>query len=129
VVPKDIKIQATSLTINTIQLGNATATDIQPVTITNNAPKTFPLGLTTITWTATDASGNKANATQTVDVVVRSLPQLTIPQDMLYNATAFETSLNIGQASATGVIDTSPKIINNSTGIFHRKNYHKMGCH
>ena len=36
--------------------------------ITNNAPSSFPIGNTTITWTATDASGNTANCNQTVTV-------------------------------------------------------------
>ena len=33
-------------------------------TITNNAPEIFQIGSTTVTWTATDASGNSATATQ-----------------------------------------------------------------
>jgi len=37
--------------------------------VTNNAPTTFPLGVTVVTWTATDAAGNKNTATQTVTVV------------------------------------------------------------
>ncbi len=43
-VPSNITFEATSLNDNTVPIGNATATDIQPVTITNNASKTFPLG-------------------------------------------------------------------------------------
>src|SRR5438105_8735913 len=39
--PKDITVEATSLTDNTVSLGNATATDIEQVTITNNAPQVF----------------------------------------------------------------------------------------
>jgi len=35
----------------------ATATDIFNVTITNNAPATFPVGVTTVIWMATDAYG------------------------------------------------------------------------
>ncbi|WP_133124143.1 HYR domain-containing protein, partial [Nitrosotalea sinensis] len=57
-VPSNVTFEATSLKDNTVPIGNATATDIQPVTITNNASKTFPLGKTTILWVATDASGN-----------------------------------------------------------------------
>ncbi len=37
--------------------------------VTNDAPPVFPLGETTVTWTATDASGNSATATQKVTVV------------------------------------------------------------
>lgn len=50
-------------------IGTATATDIfTPVTITNNAPATFPVGVTTVTWTATDANDNVSTANQTVTV-------------------------------------------------------------
>lgn len=53
-----------------VQLGFAAATDLvtlNPI-ITNNAPSTFPLGLTTVTWTAKDTSGNTASCTQTVNM-------------------------------------------------------------
>jgi uncharacterized repeat protein (TIGR01451 family) len=36
------------------------------ITTTNNAPAKFPLGTTTVTWTATDAQGNKSTSTQQV---------------------------------------------------------------
>lgn len=65
------------------------------------------------------ASINTATATQVVQVVDRSPPQLTIPKDVVTDATAFETPLVIGQANGTGIIDASPKITSNSTGIFH----------
>ncbi|OWY26051.1 hypothetical protein BVG80_00640, partial [Sphingobacteriales bacterium TSM_CSM] len=35
---------------------------------TNNAPATYPVGTTTVTWTATDAAGNTATCSQTVTV-------------------------------------------------------------
>ena len=35
-------------------------------TVTNDAPASFPLGTTVVTWTATDDSGNSATATTTV---------------------------------------------------------------
>ena len=74
-VPSNITFEVTSLDNNIVPIGNATATDIQPVTITNNAPSAFPLGKTTILWVATDASGNKANATQVVDVIHTTPPK------------------------------------------------------
>jgi len=51
-----------------VNIGQATATDIFAVTISNDAPATFPVGTTTVTWTATDANGNSATATQLVTV-------------------------------------------------------------
>ncbi len=69
-VPPDITISTcTSASVN---IGTATATDANspPVTITNNKPATFPLGTTTVTWTATDARGNKTTGTQRVTAVL-----------------------------------------------------------
>ncbi len=45
-------------------------------TVTNDAPATFPLGQTTVTWTARDAAGNAATDTQLVTVT----PDHTPPQ-------------------------------------------------
>jgi Ca2+-binding RTX toxin-like protein len=60
-----------ALTITTctgVNLGTATAVDAcgGAVTVTNNAPTKFPLGTTTVTWTARDQFGNTATATQLV---------------------------------------------------------------
>ncbi len=43
------------------------AIDLSP-SFSNNAPAGFPVGVTVVTWTATDASGNSASDTQTVTV-------------------------------------------------------------
>jgi gliding motility-associated-like protein len=53
------------------------------LTITNDAPVTFPLGVTTVTWTAIDESSNTASATQIVNVIdiispVASLNNVTV---------------------------------------------------
>jgi hypothetical protein len=62
-----------SMTISTcksVNIGQATATDPCGVTITNNAPTVFPLGTTTVIWTAKDKAGNVATAAQTVTAVL-----------------------------------------------------------
>jgi hypothetical protein len=62
-------------------LGTASATDNcdNDVTITSNAPSSFPLGTTVVEWTATDDSGNSAGCTQIVTVVDASVPEITCP--------------------------------------------------
>ncbi|MGV3594327.1 MAG: LamG-like jellyroll fold domain-containing protein [Sediminibacterium sp.] len=60
-----------NVTVGTaINLGTATASDNCGVpVVTNNAPSTFPVGTTVVTWTATDAAGNTTTANQTVTVL------------------------------------------------------------
>ena len=65
------------------QLGTATATDnAGTVSIARSGVPSgniFPVGTTTITYTATDGSGNSTQATQTVTVVDNTAPSLTAP--------------------------------------------------
>jgi hypothetical protein len=46
---------------------------------TNNAPATFPVGTTTVTWTVTDVNGRTKTATQSVTVVDNQDPSITAP--------------------------------------------------
>jgi hypothetical protein len=63
-----------------VALGQATVSDNCGVaSVTNNAPDTYPLGTTTVTWTVTDNSGNTATATQTVTVTDNEVPTITAP--------------------------------------------------
>ena len=59
-----------------INLGTPTVSDLVDPnpTVSNNAPTAYPIGLTTVTWTARDASGNTASCTQTVTVTVVQYP-------------------------------------------------------
>ena len=47
----------------------------------------YNVGLTTITWTARDAAGNTATATQAITVLDVEAPTLTVPASMRVNAT------------------------------------------
>jgi Ca2+-binding RTX toxin-like protein len=58
----------------TPNIGTAMATDACGVTVTNNAPSTFHVGNTVVTWTARDPSGNTTTATQTVTVTLGDDP-------------------------------------------------------
>jgi len=51
-----------------LNIGTAAATDdcSGTITVTNNAPARFPLGVTVVTWTARDAAGNVETKTTTV---------------------------------------------------------------
>lgn len=60
--------------------GTATASDnCGPVTVTRSpSGNTFPVGTTTITWTAKDGANNTTTATQTVTVVDNTVPVITL---------------------------------------------------
>ncbi|MDP4761501.1 MAG: Ig-like domain-containing protein, partial [Crocinitomicaceae bacterium] len=46
--------------------------------VSNDAPAIFPLGLTTVTWTVVDGSGNTSTATQLVNIVDNILPTINV---------------------------------------------------
>ena len=72
-----------------VALGTPTTADNCSVaSTTNNAPASFPLGNTTVTWTVTDGSGNTATATQVVTVVDNIDPTITAPAAVTVNVDA-----------------------------------------
>jgi hypothetical protein len=87
-------------------LGDANASDNCPagLVVTNNAPSSFPLGMTTVTWTATDAGGSTATATQSVTVVDDTAPTLSCPANITRAANQgsnFVPTAGIGDAVAS----------------------------
>src|SRR5204862_8042392 len=61
-----------------VALGSPTASDnCGAVTVTNNAPTSFPVGTNQVTWTATDSNGNTATCIQTVVVTDTQPPVIT----------------------------------------------------
>jgi len=114
----DLTYEATSLYENTVYLDNPSVSDIQEVTITNNAPEFFPLGETLVTWTATDVVGNTSTTEQKVIVVDTTTPDLTIPEDQIVEATSIEEMLvEIGEAEAYDITGIS-SITNNAPEMF-----------
>ena len=105
--PDDVTIEADGL-LTMIQLGVATATDtVDPMpTITSDAPTSFPVGVTTITYTATDNANNRATDTQKVTVQDTTEPMLILPSDITAEATGVLTSVDIGTATVTDNVDS-----------------------
>ncbi|MGH9909364.1 MAG: HYR domain-containing protein, partial [Nitrososphaerales archaeon] len=119
VAPADVTVEATSLTNNVLSISTATAKDIMGIaSITNDAADTFPFGETIVTWTATDPSGNSATTTQKVTVIDTTGPKLTVPDNVVIDATAIETTVSIGKATASDIIDSNPRITNNASSTF-----------
>ncbi len=72
-------------------LAAASATDGQDgeLEVSNNAPDSFPLGITTVTFSATDACGLTSEATSTVTIqeeAGNTAPQLTTPDPITVTA-------------------------------------------
>lgn len=76
-VPAPITVEQTALAGTPVTVPLPTATDnCTTVTVVSDAPAVFPLGTTTVTFTATDGSGNTAKATTTVTVVDTTPPTI-----------------------------------------------------
>lgn len=73
-LPANMTVEATGA-LTTVDIGMATAEDIFPVTVTNDAPAAFPAGTTNVTWRAVDANGNSATGVQTITVVDTTPPE------------------------------------------------------
>ncbi|QLH04317.1 hypothetical protein C5F49_02530 [Nitrosopumilus oxyclinae] len=89
------------------------AVDSDPI-VTNNEPATYPLGLTSILWTATDFSDNVGEDIQLVTLVDTTAPVLTIPDDVKVPLDGLLTLVDIGTAFAIDAVDSNPLITNDS---------------
>ena len=65
-------------TASGVSLGTpSTADNCAVASVTNNAPATFPVGTTTVTWTVVDVNGNTNTATQSVTVTDTQAPVIS----------------------------------------------------
>ena len=105
--PSDVTFEAAGI-LSLLDLGVATATDTVDAvpTIIIYAPTSFPIGTTTITYIATDDSGNHATDTQRVTVLDTEEPVLVLPSAVSAEATGVLTLVNIGTATVTDNIDS-----------------------
>jgi len=89
VAPENITVNTDlgQCSASNVSLGNNVSfTDNCPGTVvTNNAPSIYPKGMTTVVWTATDASGNTTTISQTVTVVDNEAPHLVCPSNITVN--------------------------------------------
>ena len=70
----------------------------------------FPVGVTKITWTATDGSGNSSSAEQTITVRDVEAPIITVPEDLTRNAastTGAAVPYDVSAIDNVGVVSLS----------------------
>src|SRR3989449_563975 len=89
----------------------ASASDLVDGSITPTcAPSsgsTFAIGVTTVTCSATDAHGNLGSATFTVGVVDTTPPRVTVPSNMVIEATGPTGAIGVFVSTATDLVDGS----------------------
>jgi len=117
--PTDIVAEATGLSSTMVELGEATAHDIMGIaSVTEHPSRFFVLGETTITWIATDTSGNSASATQTVTIVDTTPPSITAPSSITMEATSSDSNIvTLGNPVSSDLVDI-PSISNNAPDLF-----------
>ena len=117
--PSDVVAEATGPSNTMAGLGEAIAYDIIGIASIENQPSMLSIGETTVTWTATDTSGNSASATQIVTIVDTTSPELIIPEDVMISAFTLEMQVEIGEAEAHDLVDLTPTITNDAPDAFH----------
>lgn len=109
-VAVSVSADAGSCSATNVALGTATFADnCAGSTVSNNAPASFPIGSTVVTYTVTDAAGLQATATQTVTVTDNENPTITAPATVTVSADA-------GSCAATNVVLGSTTFTDNCAG-------------
>jgi uncharacterized repeat protein (TIGR01451 family) len=91
-----------AVTVSDAELGNVQARDNCPNPQLTRSPtgNSFQVGITVITWTATDASGNTSTAAQTVTVIDDTQPTITAPADATYQCASDVPTADPASATA-----------------------------
>lgn len=85
--PANVSAEATG-PLTVVDPGSATATDaVGPITYENDAPASYPVGVTEITWKAIDGAGNTSTATSTVTITDSTPPTVDDNADQVIEAT------------------------------------------
>jgi hypothetical protein len=104
--PSNIVVGNDSSTGATVTYDAATATDLVdgsiPASCSPASGSQFALGTTTVTCSATDQAGNTATGTFTVEVQDQTKPVVTVPSDVIAEATGPDGAhVDYGTVSAT----------------------------
>lgn len=111
--PGTVTAEATSAA-GAVVTFTATATDAisgtVPVVATPPSGSTFPLGISSVSLSATDAAGNTATQTMLVNVEDTTPPTLVVPANIKAEATSAAGAVVTFSATATDLVTSSPTI-------------------
>ncbi|HCU10728.1 MAG TPA: hypothetical protein DGB72_01215, partial [Gemmatimonadetes bacterium] len=88
----------------------------------------YPVGVTTITWTATDASGNSASGTQTITVSDIEPPTIIVPADIAVNATSSSGAVVTFAVNATDNVGVTSLSCDHNSGSVFQIGYTSINC-
>ena len=117
--PADVTVEQETADGTEVSL-TATATDICDAdpTITSDELAIYPLGMTTVTFTATDDSGNSATCTTMVTVEDKTPPEITCPADVTVEQESAAGTVVSLTATATDICDAAPVITSDELAIY-----------
>lgn len=118
--PSDITLEGNALGGAVVSF-IATATDIvdgvYPATCVPPSGSTFPVGSTMVSCTATDAAGNTRTGTFAITVKDTTPPEISVPGDLLVEATAPSGAVATYAVTATDLVGgTRPVVCSPSSG-------------
>ncbi len=108
-----VNADAGSCSASGVSLGTpVTGDNCGVATVVNNAPASFPVGTTSVTWTVTDVNGLSASCTQAVTVIDNQPPtaackDITITLDASGNASITAAQVDNGSADNCGIASTT----------------------
>jgi len=118
-VPANIIVEQATLDGTVVPLV-ASASDIcdVDVEITDDGLAIYPLGGTTVTFTATDDSGNAVSKSMTVTVIDTTPPELTVPDDVVVEQATLDGTVVPLVASASDICDADVEISDDGLAIY-----------
>jgi len=120
-IPGDILNECTSSAGTPADLGTPVTSDVcdDTLNVTNDALALYPLGETSVEWTATDDSGNSTSDTQNVEIVDTTPPSLSAPADIVAECTSPDgTPVDLGLPTVSDICDASVDVINDAPALF-----------
>ncbi|MGA9575458.1 MAG: HYR domain-containing protein, partial [Lysobacterales bacterium] len=118
--PADITGVEATAPYTPVDLGEASVTDDsgESLTATSDFTGPFPVGETTVLWTATDGAGNTGMAEQIIGIVDTTAPMVIAPPDIGKTANGALTSVVLGVATVSDIAGPVQSLINDAPALF-----------